>query len=417
MTSEKTNNPENPASQTVAGTKPSVSKDELERQKLEIELAHYKERLALEDKKLESDVRDWYYRIATAVATAAIGVATFFLGQYFQSRGDESKRELEVLQDQNTKFSQVLNSFGSNDPAQRAAAANALAAYLDVAHAGAKETQIQADASRERETLAVQVLANRLAADPELPNKEEYSRVLSGAALSSFDLILGELVRVNRASALRFARAIGDYAAVRLPEPKSKDVTCEDFPDQVEAQLGDLRETLSRSAMPFESVFVNGAPVTANLRPDAVLQNATIREYYLFQCNYELRSRRESQVLVQPNRAEQAKKTASLLTSTQDTLIAEARNLSVSTLTLLALVRRMNGKLKGKDLAGVVLVNGSLDDLDLSGANLQNSVVAGSAKNFKCEGCDLRYADFRGLILVGGASFSGSHTDQLQLAH
>src|SRR5882672_180767 len=88
------------------------SKEELERQKLEIELLHYRKRLDLEDKKLESDVRDWYYRIATAVATAVIGVCTFFLGQYFQKRGDEAKRELEALQDQNAKFSQVLNSLG-----------------------------------------------------------------------------------------------------------------------------------------------------------------------------------------------------------------------------------------------------------------------------------------------------------------
>lgn len=394
-------------------TNTPVSKDELERRKLEIELAHYCERLELEDKKLKSDVRDWYYRIATAVVTAAIGVGTFFLGQYFQSRGDQAKRELEILQDQNTKFSQVVNSLGSSDPAQRATAANALAPYVDVERAGAEATEVQAKASREREKLAIQVLADRLIADPDLRNKEEYSRVLSGAAPQSFDFLLNELVRVNRLSALRFARAIGEYAAARLPEERP-DETCDDFP-QLEGQLEDIRLTVSRIEMPFESVFVEGAPVQAYLRTDALLGNATIREYYQFQCNYVLRNRREIRSILGTKQSKETKNVDAFLVSTQENLAASARNLSASTLTLLALVRRMKGGLQGKDLEGVVIVNGLLDDLDLSGTNLRNAVIAGTSKNFKCEHCDLRYADFRGLDLVTAASFQGSQMSGLRL--
>ena len=167
--------------------------------------------------------------------------------------------------------------------------------------------------------------------------------------------------------------------------------------------------------MPFESVYVEGAPVQAYLRPDSILSNSNITEYYKFQCNDTLRTRLESAHLRAVKLGRDSETTGPLLTDSNDALSAAARNLSASTLTLLRLVRRMKGNLSKTNLQGVVIANGSLDDLDLSGADLRSALLAGNAKDFTCEGCDLRYADFRDLNLFSGGSLEGSNTTGLQL--
>jgi hypothetical protein len=59
-------------------------KAKLEASKLGIEFRNYERRLELEDKKLESDVKDWYFRAFVAIITTIASVAGFFFGKIYE---------------------------------------------------------------------------------------------------------------------------------------------------------------------------------------------------------------------------------------------------------------------------------------------------------------------------------------------
>src|SRR5215469_12436121 len=102
------------------------TKEELEREKLAIELQTYKDKLVLEEHKarleiakLERDTSSRFQWIKTVGLTALVSLITFGGGILYQSRSDVEKEAQE-------KFSQILVALGNSDPSQRGSAADAL---------------------------------------------------------------------------------------------------------------------------------------------------------------------------------------------------------------------------------------------------------------------------------------------------
>jgi hypothetical protein len=269
-----TEQPSSSSAKDHAPPEPGKTKDQLEWRKLEIEVEKleidqktYQTRMDLETKKLESDVRDWYYRMVTATITVVIGLSTFVLGQRFQAKSDTAKRQLEILEDQNAKFSQILVALGNSDPSQRATAADALVPYLADIEPKKSKNQAESEAAQSRAEIAIAALANQLTKDPDLGNKEHYSRVLTSVGASSLVTSLNEIVRVNRVSTLQLGRAAGAWLATRLQNPKTQlDTDCNSLSDSDDPRLRsaqeeqrdllkELQDEILRSEMPFESSY------------------------------------------------------------------------------------------------------------------------------------------------------------------
>jgi hypothetical protein len=418
-----------------ANTRSVKTKHELEREKLEIELEKleierktYKTRMDLETRKLESDVKDWYYRVVTAIATVAIGLSTFFLGQHFQAKSDTAKRQLEILEDQNAKFSQVLIALGNSDPSQRATAADALVPYLTDLGPKASANREESEAAQTRAATAIASLADRLITDADLGNKEHYSRALTLSGQSSLVTSLKEVVRVNRISSLQFGRAAGAWLATRLQNPELQLQTdCNSLSNSDEPKLRlaqeeqrkhleELQNLVLRAVMPFESVYQVGGTAVPRFNPLPLLTTPGVQSTYQLQCRYTLQGVMEPQI---HSRDKREKVEAEIQAShdTEEAVLLASQNIAATSLTLADLLRRMKGHLQGAQLERVAIVNVSLDGMDLSGASLREAFFDGTGIQFLCIQCDLSYADFRYFRLAQGGVLKLSNVDGMKLEY
>lgn len=434
MTEQQSSNPPN----EPANTRSAKTKDELEREKLEIELEKleierktYKTRMDLETLKLESDVKDWYYRVVTAIVTVAIGLSTFFLGQHFQAKSDTAKRQLEILEDQNAKFSQVLVALGNSDPSQRATAADALVPYLADLGPKASANREESEAAQTRAATAIASLADRMITDADLGNKEHYSRALTLSGPSSLVTSLKEVVRVNRISSLQFGRAAGAWLATRLQNPELQLQTdCNSLSDSDEPKLRlaqeeqrkhleELQNLVLRAVMPFESVYQVGGTALPRFDPLPLLTTPGVQSTYQLQCRYTLQALMEpqSQTRIPIPKKEKLEAENQARRNTEATVLSASQNVAATSLTLADLLRRMRGHLQAAQLERVVIVNASLDGMDLSGASLRDAFFDGTGLQFLCLQCDLSYADFRYFRLAKGGVLKLSNVDGMKLEY
>jgi len=426
---ESTNPPKEPRN-----TRSTKSKEELEREKLEIELekleierATYKTRMDLETRKLESDVKDWYYRVVTAIGTVAIGLSTFFLGQHFQAKSDTAKRQLEILEDQNAKFSQILVALGNSDPSQRATAADALKPYLTDVGPQTPGSKAETEAAETRAATAISALADRLITDTDRGNKEHYSRALTSSGPSSLGTSLNEVVRVNRISSLQFGRAVGACLATRLQNPKLQlETDCNSLSDSDDPklraaqkeqrnQMEDLENLVLRTDMPFESAYLPGGTALPRFNPLPLITTPEVQSTFQLQCRYTLEARMQDYSDPGKRVPRKAETENKAWRDTEDALLLASRNVAATSLTLADLLHRMKGQLKNAHLERVAIVNAPLDGVDLSGASLREAFLEGTALQFVCLQCDLSYADFRYLRLAQGCILKLSNVDGMKL--
>lgn len=410
-------NGSSPEGGSITNPMSDKTKEDLEREKLAIELQTYKDRLVLEENKarleilkLERDARSRYQWIKSVGLTTLVSLITFAGGILYQSRSDVEKEAQE-------KFSQILVALGNSDPSQRASAADALIPYLT----DSKE--------QSRGSNAVMALTDRLMTDGDLSNKEHYSRSLRSAGDFLVPVALNEMVRVNRVSATQLGRAAGKYVAIRLenPERQLEDTDCNSLslsndPKIARMQedqrkwLQDLQDVVLRSIMPFEAEYATGGSELPRFDPLPLLQTPEVQSAYQLQCRYTFQVRRDqfghSSVGRAASKLEEDRKA---IRDSQDALLVASQNVAATSLTLLGMLRRVSGKQKDWHLERIAIVGGDLDNLDLSEVHLNGAFIQGTALGFKCKKCDLSYGEFGYLRLSQCADLRDSNVDGMKI--
>jgi len=382
-------------------------KTELEIKKLRIDLKKYQDRVDLEQQKLVSELRDWYYRLVTAVLSTAVAVGTFFLGQHFQKKSDEDKQRLEEAKQSDARFKDYLATLASTDVAVRSSAAIPLQQYiLDAERYSPKDSTYEAQSAREHSAVAISELAARLTADSEPSALEEYATALEKAAPVTAEAIAD----ANREAAMRFASEAAAYVSARLHEsPDDNEVICEDYEAQ-DDYLADLQLMVLRERMPFEghaSTINEVGYINPRFDVRMLLRSYPLKQRYQRQCKVLLQARTQAHAAVEKS----APATAS--SSPDQFPIPSARNLVASSVALAGVAR--SGKVNGVSLQGIFLVAGVSGDVELAGLDVRDSYIAGLPESFKCKDCNLSNADLRGLTLpteIGKLDFTGSLTNE-----
>jgi len=392
------------------------TKEELEREKLAIELQTYKDRLILEEnkarleiRKLERDAHSRYQWVKSVGITTLVSLITFGGGILYQSRSDVEKEAQE-------KFSQVLVALGNSDPSQRASAADALIPYL------ADRTQ------RTRALNAATAPTDRLMTDADLGNKEHYSRALTSAGDFLVPVAVDELVRVNRVSTTQLGRAAGTYVATRLNDPErqltntdcnslspSSDSSVAAMQEAQRKWLNDLRYLVLRSIMPFEAEYAASGSPLPRFDPLPLLQTPEVQAAYQLQCRYTLQLRRDQSDQPVRRAPKKSEDSSTAIRASQDSLLTASQNVAATSLTLLTLLRRVNAQQTDRHLERIAIVNGTLDDVNLSGAHLNGAFIQGTALRFKCQKCDLSYAEFGYLRLSQCGDLRNANVDGMKI--
>jgi hypothetical protein len=398
--------PENENSSDSQSPKPGLwdqRKSELEVEKLKTELKYYERTLDLGQQKLRSDLKDWHFRLFSAIATTVIGVATFLAGQAIQRNSDKHKEQLQEVQEQDSEFNRYLSSLGSSEVVQRSLAATALARYVAPETLELPATDWRRRASERRSSEAIAALASRLNTETEILSIEEYSRVLQASGIRA----LPDVVKANRRAASNFARSAADYVAWNLESPNAYlPEGCENDEEnsrnkQNMQAVGKMRDRLVdlvlRSQMPFESDF-DGAEIRTAIMARPILDTPILVQRFFRQCRMDL------QLAIGLTAAEKSTHQKQAYRE----LLNSATQLSATSITLVNLLRRSAGSLENTDLSSIYIVNGRLDGLNLTGASLRSSYIAGIAVGFICNSCDLSYADLRQLHIVGQSDFKNA---------
>ena len=232
---------------------------------------------------------------------------------------------------------------------------------------------------------------------------EEYSGLLEAVPGRA----LPYTVSVNRRAGSQLARSAADYIAWSFRNPSQfEDLGCENDQTnphnsanqkEVTDKLNEIGELGVRSQLPFEGDFAAGDPRGPTFDLSHLIPGSLLNEKFERECRRIVTlssQKKESQ------RVDERSKSKPEL----DRAIGV---ISVSSLTLNRILHELSGKVAGQDLSGTFMVNGTLDELDLSNANLARSYVAGEFRNFTCRGCDFSSADLSHLHLAHSPDVTG----------
>ncbi len=412
-------------------------KARLEAEKLEAESKNYPRRLELEDKKLESDVRDWYFKSLVVIITSIASVAGFFIGKFYERSSDANKQRFELTlqrdREENEDFSKNLALLSSANVGQRAVAAVALRHYVQSASALIKTDATVSDHGFRFGRLVIGRLDDDSAVEKVVRERDEQRvdqvlRTVSARLPSETDsLILEEYsgllvavpgralpyaVSINRRAGSQLARSAADYVAWSFHDPaRFQHQGCQFDSEnshnlanqkEVNQKLDELKELGVRTPMPFEGDVPAGDPASPTFHLLPLIQSSLLDEKFQRECR---RVVTLSSQMKESQRVDERSKS-------RDDLDRAIRVISVSSLTLNRILQQLSGKVAGQDLSGTYMVNGRLDNLDLSKATLASSYLAGQSRYFSCRGCDFSSADLSQLSLlppfdVTGLKFQG----------
>ena len=359
------------------------NKDDLEREKLAIELQFYRRRQQLELDKLIADVRDWKFKIITGIISALVGVGGFFVGQYYTEHTETQKQE-------ELRFKDAIASLSAKEPFQRISGATVLGRYIRPEKPSLFSGTDERNEIAERERTAISMLADGLLQETDAQVLQVYgSQLISTGAAA-----IPDIVRVNRAASALFARAAADYLAdggnVGLKDCFGLATDTPALRDRVNS----LNDLLLRVEMPLDNVYFNGQPVLAKFAAGDVLMSREVRGILC----------REARLrLGEPDKAQPPNSTKE---SNNSTLIRLAQALSTSSVVLTEIMPTSPPE---SDLNGVSIVAGNLDNVHLERIKLRNSFIGFSPVGFDCKSCDFSYADLTHVF--GSGDVSGSIFD------
>ena len=386
----------------------SAEKTRLEVTKLRMDLHDYSQQLALQQKKLKADARDWAYKLGIGVATTLLGVLTFTGVQLYQRQSDARKSANDAISQRDSRARQYDANF-----AIRTTAISALVPFLQpirrieqtrwferIWPGTGEEIKIEEKDEQARTGLRediVRAIALRLVVESDVRALEEDSRALTTVGIYA----LAAAARSNRIAMDDFERSSGDYIASFVHGSDSEE--CDTSQAATDA-LKSLDDLITRARMPFETDFENGGDASGHATPiglegshfnaSLALRNFGVYRISQLECHYQVESGRTSQT--------------SSKRKSVETLIRSAQSLAVSSLTIVRIVRELGSNRKPLNLNGTFIVNGLHADIDFSKSSLRNAYIAGAPATFKCLGCDLSNADLRDLKLNPGSDFSGA---------
>jgi hypothetical protein len=419
----------------MTGPTPEVPKSDwesekirLEVKKLEIELKGYDDRVSLEQLKLRSDVKDWYYRLLVALVSTIVGVLTFVATQAYQRQSDDTKREIENIRDEDNRLRACLQQLADSNVAERISAAASLRSFIKPAvkvggtHSMwnsliTPESEIRIDElergeDESRSQEAIEALADRLLVESDVHAMEQDGQAL----IHSGTQALQQVARINRVAADDFARSTGRYLGESF---RTKDAELCDNPGPRDDVLHQVDLLLARIQMPFESEFADSADATGNataeighvrssFKTDGVLLTYSLRNYFETSCHLYLESSK--------NKGKNSQ-VAPPITE----LVRTARSLATSSLILVRIYKPpacfQPSELPPPtgcmpiSLNRVVVVNGLNSDVAFNYASLTDAYFQGVPANFACLFCVLSRADLRDLRLNGGGDLSGAELD------
>ena len=193
-------------------------KARLEAYKLRLESQNYEQRLRLEDEKLKSDVKDWYFRVMAAVLTMIATGASFFIGRIYENSTDQSKQRFELMmareRAENDDFNKSVSSLTSSNAGERAAGAAVLQWYLKRAEADAQD-ETGAEQAKLRIDRALRMIAVRMPSENDTAVLQEYSAALVDAGQWG----LPYAVSINRQAGPQLVRSAAAYIAWNLRDP------------------------------------------------------------------------------------------------------------------------------------------------------------------------------------------------------
>ena len=385
-------------------------KARLEASKLGVEVQNYPERLHLEDEKLKSDLKDWYLRIWMTLLTGIATVASFFIGKAFQNLSDEHKQvyELQLQRDriENEEFNKNIALLSSADAAQRAVAVATLRRdvqhYQDLSQNAAGGQ----DPNAQRVDQVLGAVSIRLPSETDSILLQEYSQIFMSAPSRALPYI----VLLNRQAGPPFARSAAQYIAWNLRNPSrfSPEGCANDAKNPsnaanqraVSAEMAGLSELITRTEMPSEGeTDESGTLLRAWFDAPKLLAVGRLAKFYQREC------RRVLEVSSQTKNDQRMNQRI----ASENELLRAGRFLSFSSLTLNRVLQKLSGHLANQHLDGTFMINGALDNLNLSGAKLGKSyIVASGAQNFTCENCDFSYADLSQFNLMQPIKVNGS---------
>lgn len=379
-------------------------KARLEASKLSLEFQNYQERLRLEDEKLKSDLKDWYFRALTAVITLIASAASFFIGRIYETSTDENKQrfELQLERDrvENEEFSKNVAMLSSADASQRAGAVATLRWYVQHSQQlseSPSEDKATRDRAEQRIEQVLRVVSVRLPSETDPLLLQEYSLLLVLVPSRTLPYIVG----LNREAGPQFARSAAQYVASNLRNPsRFQPEGCYNDPhnpqnaanqQEVSEKVEELADLTTRTQMPFEGdIDESGRSVRTRFSAPPLLRGRLASLYQL-----------ECRRIVDLSSQEKKDQRMNQRTLSSNELLRATRILSFSSLTLNRVLHRLSGQVANQNLDGTFMLNGSLDDLNLSNAKLTESYIAASgAQNFVCEHCDFSYADLSQFYLM-----------------
>ena len=402
---------------------PEKKKTKLEADKLAIELPGYKNRLELEKKKLESELSDWRFRVAAAVITGIASVLAFFIGKAVERTSDTSKERNELVlqrdREENEDFKKNLASLGSADAGQREVAAAALRLYVSQPDRPLhSEDHVVESAIRGYEEQRIgevlRAVSARMPSEADPVVLEEYSWLLVAIP----DHALPYAVDVNKKAGSQLTRSAADYVAWSLPNPPQfQDLGCEnddtnphnaENQKEIEQRYKLFKNLVARTPLPFEGTLYEGEQVLPAFELLFLLRTPTLKEFFQRECRYIVDL---SSPMSGGQRVGEASKS-------YEDLLRNVRVMSVSSLTLNRILRSAKGQVKS-DLSGTFMVNGTLNNLNLSQSAFKGSYLVGIASHFTCEDCDFSSADlsqfhFSAPCHIARAVFHGVSPDAMK---
>ncbi len=321
---------------------------------------------------------------------------------------------LQRDREDNEDFKKNLALLSSADAGQRVVAATALRLYCLASKNrplyGEDPVVEKAlrDLDEQRIDEVLRTVSARMPSEADLLVLENYSELLTAVPRRA----LPYAVNINMRAGPQLARSAADYVAWGLRNPSQfQDLGCQndetnphnsENQKQVNEKYDQFKQLVARTPLPFEGSIYKGQRVLPTFELVPVLRTPTLNEFFQRECRYIVDL---SSQMKEDQRVKESSKS-------YDELLRAVRVMSASSLTLNRILQGVNGQVEQRDLSGTFMVNGTLDELNLSKGMFTSSYITGIARKFTCEDCDFSKADlsqfhFSAPCNVHNAKFDG----------
>jgi len=373
----------------------SPSKNELELQKLDLEVQVLRAKVAVEEERAKLDVsllRTTFRRtLIIAVLSASVPMTIAVVGWTIQSIQARRAASLTEQYRREERYNKMIENLGNPSPSLRLAAVSGLSEYAPPSgRIGERETSAE----------VINALANRLAIEEDAGVQQQILFTIREVGKSA----LPHIANANRSAAAQFIQHSGKLAGLlsmkRTPndfaESKGlKKIQAEDLPAEVEPisltlELAAPKEQGEKNEEAWGSqehsganIYLEGLYGLSRLHETAFHSHIGLAQSF------------------KPDQIETAISTA------QADFRRSARFLLATNMAMEQVLRATSGNLRGENLDGIVIIWANLRKLDLKGVSFRNAFIRADM-----DGSDLSFCDFSRSVLVGshvtGAKFRGA---------